>query len=82
MADGETTWLAGTEHAQPLAWSPDSRALAVLANDEIKAVDIATGGVRTLGRAPDDVRVVAEEIDPRIGTALFVIELARSIHAP
>ena len=43
----------GTEHARPLTWSPDSRSLAVVANGEIKAVDIATGGIRTLGRAPD-----------------------------
>ena len=49
----EATWLAGTEHALPLAWSPDSRSLAVVANGEIKAVDIATGGIRTIGRAPD-----------------------------
>jgi Tol biopolymer transport system component len=55
LADGEATWLAGTEHTAPLTWSPDSRALAVVANGEIKAVDIATGGVRTLGRAPDGV---------------------------
>ena len=31
--------------------------------------------------APDGQRVVAEEGDPRIGSALFVIELGRSIHA-
>ncbi len=58
LADGEATWLAGTEHALPLTWSPDSRSLAVLADGEIKAVDIATGGIRTIGRAPDDVRFV------------------------
>jgi len=55
MASGEATWLAGTEHALPLTWSPDSRSLAVFVNGDIKAVDIATGGVRTIGRAPDDV---------------------------
>jgi eukaryotic-like serine/threonine-protein kinase len=55
LADGEATWLAGTEHAQPLTWSPDGRALAVIVNGEIKAVDIATGRIRTIGRAPDDV---------------------------
>jgi hypothetical protein len=52
LADGQATWLAGTEHTQALAWSPGSRALAVVANDTIKAVDIATGGIRTIGRAP------------------------------
>ena len=55
LADGEATWLAGSEHTQALTWSPDSRALAVVAGDAIKAVDIATGGIRTLGRAPDGV---------------------------
>ena len=44
---------SGAEHALPLTWSPDSRSLAVLANGEIKAIDIATGAVRTIGRAPD-----------------------------
>jgi hypothetical protein len=53
LADGQTTWLAGTEHAQPLAWSPDSRSLAVVAGDQIKSVDIETGGIRTLGRTPE-----------------------------
>ena len=43
LADGQATWLAGTEHALPLAWSPDSRSLAVIADGEIKAVDIAHG---------------------------------------
>jgi Tol biopolymer transport system component len=56
VADGEATWLAGTAHAEPLAWSPDSRSMAVVLNGEIKAVDIATGGIRTIGRAPDDLR--------------------------
>ena len=51
----QTTWLAGAEHALPLTWSPDSRSIAVLADGEIKAVDIATGAVRTIGRAPTDV---------------------------
>ena len=55
LADGETTWVAGTEHAQPLTWSPDSRFLAVIANGEIKVVNVATGGIRTVGRAPDGV---------------------------
>jgi eukaryotic-like serine/threonine-protein kinase len=58
LADGQATWLRGTEHAQALTWSPDSRSLAVLADEEIKAIDIATGGVRTIGRAPTDVRAV------------------------
>ncbi len=31
--------------------------------------------------APDGQRVVSEEIDPRVGSALFVIELTRPIHA-
>jgi Tol biopolymer transport system component len=53
LADGRATWLAGTEHAYHLAWSPDSRSLAVLAGDQIKAIDIATGGIRTLGRSPE-----------------------------
>ena len=57
LADGQATWLRGAEHALPLAWSPDSRSLAVLANGEIKAIDIATGAVRTIGRAPTDVRL-------------------------
>jgi eukaryotic-like serine/threonine-protein kinase len=52
LADGRATWLAGTEHGFPLAWSPDSRSLAVIAGDEIKAIDAATGGIRTLGKAP------------------------------
>jgi eukaryotic-like serine/threonine-protein kinase len=55
LADGETTWVAGTEYAQPLTWSPDSRFLAVIANGEIKVVNVATGGIRTVGRAPDGV---------------------------
>jgi eukaryotic-like serine/threonine-protein kinase len=53
LADGEATWLAGTEHAEPLAWSPDSRSLAFFAGDQIKAIDIATGGIRRLGRSPE-----------------------------
>ena len=43
LADGQTTWLAGTEHALPLAWSPESRSLAVVVDGEIKAVDIDYG---------------------------------------
>jgi eukaryotic-like serine/threonine-protein kinase len=53
LADGEATWLAGTEQAQPLTWSPDSRSVAVVAEGEIKAVDITTGGIRAIGRAPE-----------------------------
>jgi eukaryotic-like serine/threonine-protein kinase len=52
LADGQATWLAGTEQALPLTWSPDSRSFAVVAGDEIKAIDAATGGIRTLGKAP------------------------------
>ena len=55
LADGQTTWLAGTEHALPLAWSPESRSLAVVVNGEIRAVDIDTGSTRTIGRAPDGI---------------------------
>jgi eukaryotic-like serine/threonine-protein kinase len=53
LADGQTTWLAGTEHAMPLTWSPESRSLAVVVNGEIRAVDSDTGSTRTIGRAPD-----------------------------
>jgi eukaryotic-like serine/threonine-protein kinase len=53
LADGQTTWLAGTEHALPLTWSPESRSLAVVVNGEIRAVDIDTGSTRIIGRAPD-----------------------------
>ena len=53
LDDGAVTWLAGTEHAQPAAiWSPDSRSLAVVSNGELKVVDVATGGVRAIGRVP------------------------------
>jgi eukaryotic-like serine/threonine-protein kinase len=51
LADGETLRLPGTEQTVALAWSPNSRSLAVLADREIKVLDLATGGIRSIGRA-------------------------------
>jgi Tol biopolymer transport system component len=55
LDDGAVTWLAGTEHAQPPTWSPDSRSMAFLRDGELKVVDVATGGARTIGAVPADV---------------------------
>ena len=56
LDDGAVTWLAGTERAQPTTtWSPDSRSVAFLRDGELKVADVATGGVRTIGRVPADV---------------------------
>jgi serine/threonine protein kinase/Tol biopolymer transport system component len=54
LDDGAVTWLAGTERAQPVAWSPDSRSVAFLRDGELKMADVATGGVRTISRVPAD----------------------------
>ena len=59
LADGEVTSLAGTEHTEVQAWSPDGRSLAVIGSNELKAVDIATRGVRTIGRVPVDAHLGA-----------------------
>ena len=57
LADGEVTWLDSAGGGLPVAWSPDSRSLAVFADAELKAVDVATGGIRRIGRVPTgDVR--------------------------
>jgi serine/threonine protein kinase len=56
LDDGAVTWLAGTERASPAIWSPDSRSVAFLRDGELKVVDVATGGARTIGRVPADVR--------------------------
>ena len=56
LDDGAVTWLAGTERAQPATWSPDSRSVAFLRDGELKVADVATGGARTIGRVPADVR--------------------------
>ena len=50
LADGEVTWLGTGQGAPAAAWSPDSRSLTVIADGELKAVDVATGGIRTIGR--------------------------------
>ena len=59
LDDGAVTWLAGTERAQPAIWSPDSRSVAFLRDGELKVVDVVTGGVRTIGKVPADVRETA-----------------------
>ena len=65
LADGQTTWLRGSEHALPLAWSPDGRSFAVVVNGEIRAVDIDTGSTRTIGRAPDGMVAVGRRLERR-----------------
>jgi serine/threonine protein kinase len=55
LDDGAVTWLAGTERARPVTWSPDSRSLTFLRDGELKAADVATGGVRTITKVPADV---------------------------
>ena len=49
-------WPAGTESAAPMTWSPDSRSLAFASNGELKVVDVATGGVRAIGKLPENPR--------------------------
>jgi len=44
--------LAGTERADMLFWSPDSRFLGFFADGELKTIAIADGHVQTLTRAP------------------------------
>ena len=56
LDDGAVTWLAGTERASPAIWSPDSRSVAFLRDGELKVVDVATRGARTIGMVPADVR--------------------------
>ncbi len=56
LDDGALTWLAGTERASPAIWSPDSRSVAFLRDGELKVVDVATRGARTIGMVPADVR--------------------------
>jgi serine/threonine protein kinase len=51
LADGEVTWLERTEQAVLLGWSPDSRSFAIIADGALKAVDVATGGIRTIGKS-------------------------------
>jgi eukaryotic-like serine/threonine-protein kinase len=53
---GAVMWAAGTENAIPTAWSPDSRALAIASNGELKVADVATGGVRAIGKLPENPR--------------------------
>ena len=48
-------WPAQSAPDQRL-WSPDSRSVAFLRDGELKVVDVATGGARTIGRVPADVR--------------------------
>ena len=55
LDDGAVTWLAGTERAPPAIWSPDSRSVAFLRDGELKVADVATGGVRAIGKVPADV---------------------------
>ena len=43
--------LPGTELANGLFWSPDSRSLAFLALDQLRRVDVSTSEVRTIGDA-------------------------------
>jgi eukaryotic-like serine/threonine-protein kinase len=50
LEEGNVTWLDVKTRAPFSAWSADSRFLAVVAAGELKAVDIATGGVRTIGK--------------------------------
>ena len=59
LDDGAVTWPAGTENAVPTTWSPDSRSVAFLKDGELKMADVATGGVRAIGRVPADVRTSA-----------------------
>ena len=54
LADGEVTSFAGTEHTEPVAWSPDGRSLAVVGSNELRVVDLATRVVRTIARVPGD----------------------------
>ena len=56
-------WPAGTENAIPTTWSPDSRSLALLSNGELKVVDVATGGVRAIGKLPEDA--AWQRLEPR-----------------
>jgi eukaryotic-like serine/threonine-protein kinase len=55
LADGHTSWLAGTERGLPLTWSPDARSLAFIGEGAIKDVDIATGAIRTIAKVPKDL---------------------------
>lgn len=45
--------LNGTEDAQALFWSPDSRTVAFTANNKLKKVDIGGGPVQVICNAPD-----------------------------
>jgi Tol biopolymer transport system component len=45
--------LRGTELANGLFWSPDSRSLAFLALEELRRIDVSTNEVRVIGRATD-----------------------------
>ena len=59
LEDGDVTWLDIKTESFSLAWSADSRSLAVSAEGELKAVDVATGGVRTIGKVPTDIAGIA-----------------------
>ncbi len=43
--------LAGTDHATLPFWAPDSQSLGFFADSVVKRIDLATGLIRTLGRA-------------------------------
>jgi len=56
LDSGGVMWPAGTESAFPMTWSPDSRSLAIASKGEFKVVDLATGGVRAIGKLPENPR--------------------------
>ena len=53
---GESQFLPGTEGALPQTWSADGRSFAFVAGGELRAVDVATGLVRTVAKVPSDVQ--------------------------
>jgi Tol biopolymer transport system component len=60
--------LAGTENADGVFWSPDSRHLGVIGLETIKRVDLATGTVKQVCQAVAMVRGASWSAD---GTILF-----------
>ena len=56
LASGEERLLAGTDGAEMPFWSPDSRSLGFFAGGSLKRLDIESGIVRTLARAPQPRR--------------------------
>jgi Tol biopolymer transport system component/predicted Ser/Thr protein kinase len=76
LSSGSTRTLPGTEGAQYLFWSPDSRSIGFLGENRLKRIDIDSGSVQALVNAPG-MRGGAWNRD---GVILFARSTGSSIH--